>query len=555
MSALMAVAQLLAVLTGTADTHALVADPDGTVWAGTSGGLVRSNEGATRVFTPRDGLPDGTVRSLLRKGPLLFVGTDRGVARCRTTGDGLTVEATVGRRLRVEALAVHDGRLYLGTTTGLYVEADGRAEGRGEGSLDRLVPYRVTGMASAPDGLYFASPGQGTHRLGEPRRLRGDRLAWDVAIQGDSVWVATSAGLERYRTGRRVRGRVERASRAIPGRDLRSVRVRDGQLVVGSLGGGAWRIEGTRFVPDPSIPTEVPVQTLAFGPQGWLAGTAEGVAGCGAPAPRGPSMDNDLSALARTGEGLWIGTFDHGLVLLRPDGTFARFQEQSGLLDDRVNRLAVDGEGRLWVATDRGVVQRRGDGFILRGLLDRHVFALAFADGAIHAGAGDEVLRFDPGGATTLHPRGARPQDFATGPRGLVVASAEGLASADAGGWDLLTSDDGLVDDWVTAVAVRGSAMMLGSYASGVARVSDGRIEVLREDLWVNAGALVQLTDGTVAVGTLDDGLWLLRDGEWSHLGTVDGLPDDDVTALLPDADGTLWVATRGGLAHLALGP
>ena len=101
MSALLLAAQVLAVLTGTADARALVTDPGGTVWVGTTGGLVRAEGDSTEVYTPRDGLPDGTVRSLLRKGPTLWVGTDRGVARCRPDASGLHVQAVVGAGLRV----------------------------------------------------------------------------------------------------------------------------------------------------------------------------------------------------------------------------------------------------------------------------------------------------------------------------------------------------------------------------------------------------------------------------------------------------------------------
>ncbi len=555
MSLLLIAAQVLAVLTGTADTKALHADEDGTVWAGTTGGLVRADGESRLVFTPADGLPDGTVRALLRKGDTLWVGTDRGVAECTTDGDTLRVDSVHGGRLRVEALAIHDGRLWVGATTGLFVR---------EGDALRQLPRfeRVSAIASAGDSLYVASPGHGVYQLrGERRRrLRGDRLAWGLAMDGDQLWVATSRGLETYRGRRRLPSPAVRASRRIAGRDLRAVRIHEGAPVVGSFGGGAWRFDGRRFVAASGVPTDARVQTLAIGPSGWLAGTPEGVRGRRAPANEATLPDNDLSALARTAEGLWIGTFDHGLVLRGDDGSFQTFDEAGGLLDDRVNRLAVDAEGDLWVATDRGVVERQGDGFELRGLLDRHVFALGFVDGAIHAGAGAEVFAFVDGAFRRVDQPGQRPQDFAErGAGGVLVASAEGLARRTEGRWALTTSDDGLSDDWVTAVAVASDAAYVGTYASGVARMTEERVEILREDLWVNAGALAWLPDPSgdhrLAVGTLDDGLWLhdASSGDWARLGTAEGLPDDDVTAVLSNDDGTLWVATRGGLARVAL--
>ena len=37
-----------------------------------------------------------------------------------------------------------------------------------------------------------------------------------------------------------------------------------------------------------------------------------------------------------------------------------------------------------------------------------------------------------------------------------------------------------------------------------------------------------------------------------AYEGTADGLLDNDVTDVLPDGEGGLWVATRGGLSRLA---
>jgi len=51
-------------------------------------------------------------------------------------------------------------------------------------------------------------------------------------------------------------------------------------------------------------------------------------------------------------------------------------------------------------------------------------------------------------------------------------------------------------------------------------------------------------------IGT-PDGLYRLHDSRLTHLTTADGLPDDFVRSLFADTDGTLWIGTRNGLAHL----
>lgn len=74
---------------------------------------------------------------------------------------------------------------------------------------------------------------------------------------------------------------------------------------------------------------------------------------------------------------------------------------------------------------------------------------------------------------------------------------------------------------------------------------------------WVNNNALGLLEDGTLWVGTRTEGLFLRKDGRWSHLGKADGLPGNAINALLEsrlkDDSGRpiLYVGTYGsGLAR-----
>src|SRR5262249_22795805 len=70
---------------------------------------------------------------------------------------------------------------------------------------------------------------------------------------------------------------------------------------------------------------------------------------------------------ASSGEALWIGTRDSGL--LRLDGAPGQLQPfardpstQRSLADDRVYAIYLDGAGRLWVGTDGGLDLLQADG-------------------------------------------------------------------------------------------------------------------------------------------------------------------------------------------------
>lgn len=78
---------------------------------------------------------------------------------------------------------------------------------------------------------------------------------------------------------------------------------------------------------------------------------------------------------------------------------------------------------------------------------------------------------------------------------------------------------------------------------------------------YVNANAMAALSDGRLWVGTRYQGVLELKDGQWSALGTREGLPSDNVNAILEsserDAAGrpVIWIGTYGkGVARFADG-
>jgi hypothetical protein len=546
------------VLTATGDVRD-VAQQGGVVWAATTGGVVRVGPRETRVFTPDDGLPEGTARVIRLERGHVWVGTDAGLVRMkRPSGRVVSILSTDAP---VHALTRWRRALWVGTWDGLY-----RLDGGPHGKLTRHGEMgRVTALAGSRGLLYIATAGQGLHGYNGRRfgRIPSGPLCWDVAVRGRHAWVATSRGVRRYRRGRVAPHPAARGSRSLPVADVRAIRVTDAGLMAGTWGAGAfvwnearWQpLKGTRalgdaqvhaFAGSPSAPVVATAAGLLMrGANGWTRRLQDGL------------PDNDLTSLARTEEGLWVGTFQDGLVRIR-NGHIRVFRERHGLVDDRINRLEVDGAGDLWVATDRGVAERTGGVWKSRGLLGHHVFMIARARGSMWASAAGALWRWT--GArwrkVAAHP-GERPQDL-TATRGVLYsATAEGLATQADSQWKLkLSGPRGLPDDWATAVAPWDDGIAVGTYNAGIVALSGpgaGR-RVLHDDLWVNAGAMRRLRvrgSPVLAVGTLDQGLWLYDGDDWRSLTTADGLPDEDVTAILPGGEDAFWVATRGGLARI----
>ena len=540
-----------------ARVHTLAAGPGGAVWVGTEGGLalVDPNPTVPRVVRSWPGAP---VRAVLTVGDALYVGTwGDGVARIAVAAapedrlqrlpvrGGLPSEA----RERVTSLVALDGVVYAGSAgAGLFRVEDGRA----------LVPVAV----DLPHPQIFA--------LG----------AW----QG-RLWVGTLGGVVVWDPERgAVVGGAAGGAGAGATADVRAFAVVDGALVAGTYGEGLWAPEGAVRAAGGGLPDGVRfVDAVAAGGGGVCVAAHEGLwvrrdgrrfARAALDGP--PSAD--VTALARDGDRVWVGTFDGGLALRGADGRLERFEHP--LVDRRVNAVAVEtvagGGRRVWVGTARGLAVIEDGGRVVRLLTTADglphdevhaVVALRAGGVVVGTGRGAAVIR---GGR--LEPLGAK--------RGLPKRAVWALAEAeDEGGTLWIGTTVGLYrlragrraerfcaatghlpDDWVTAIALGGHGLWVGTYAHGVVRLDapgrggggeggGARTATAMGLEHVNPGGL-GVHEGRLYAATME-GLWSAPTGAAAS-GTAwrlheDAAPSEDVTAFVSTAAGLL-VASRRGL-------
>jgi signal transduction histidine kinase/streptogramin lyase len=212
---------------------------------------------------------------------------------------------------------------------------------------------------------------------------------------------------------------------------------------------------------------------------------------------------------------------------------FRRFGVEQGLPSSRINGLAQDRAGYLWVATDDGVARYDGVGMrvwrhnpgIVGGMPDNLVNTLLI-DGR------DEVwLAFSSGGIGVID---ARRREV----RPLTDADSGDLARADV--WAMAETPDG--------------SLWFGAFGQGLfRRAADGRVEHIGA-VPVGRGAeprvdIVSLavgSDGTLWIGT-GGGLARRADGQLEPVA-FDGIDGQAVMHLSPEPDGRLWVSTRSAL-------
>jgi len=113
-----------------------------------------------------------------------------------------------------------------------------------------------------------------------------------------------------------------------------------------------------------------------------------------------------------------------------------------------------------------------------------------------------------------------------------------------------------LRDNEVWALHEVKDSLWLGTYGGGLTRLSHGRFSFLTtKDGLVNdfVRALASDPSGALWIGT-DSGLSRLENGRFTNFKMKDGLSHDGVRALYADPDGRIWVATKGGLHTVTQG-
>jgi ligand-binding sensor domain-containing protein/signal transduction histidine kinase len=360
----------LALIPKDAGVRSLLTGRDGTLWIGTTAGLIAKKDGQERLITVKDGLGDNWIMALIESADgCIFIATRSGFSRWQNGElDSFRPQDGLSQSTVFSLYQDREGSLWVGTKHGLNQFLDGRA-----------VPYTVNeGLPTNDTGPVIQDPvgnvwvgtlGAGLTRF-DGRRFsvlttrQGlvsntiDALAVDRA--GD-LWVGTDRGLNRLHNGQV--DRTYTTSQGLPSNDVRSLfEDRTGALWVGTSAGAA-RLNGGAFARATST------AVVAMGEDGdgkvyiatatgvviWSGGNTTELQQNGAPL-RG------VDAFFRDRDGaLWMGMLGPGVRLLR-NGKLSSFFIRDGLFDGEIYGIVSDHEDRLWMACSKGIFSvPRGD--------------------------------------------------------------------------------------------------------------------------------------------------------------------------------------------------
>jgi len=241
--------------------------------------------------------------------------------------------------------------------------------------------------------------------------------------------------------------------------------------------------------------------------------------------PRSASGSDQSVALAtENGAVIWSPR----LTTDMPDDWLVLTSDNSGLPDDRVRAIAHDNAGNLWFGTLGGLARYDGSGWQTYqasdlGLDGAKVYALALGSDG----------RLWVG---TYH--------------GATVLEAAALSSQAQAGATLTAATSGLAGNWVTALAIEphpeGDRVWFGT-SGGLSRLdtTTGEWHDFTGAISADVTALLLDSDGRLWVGTQGEGLAVWDGQTWQSYRTGNSeIPYNTVTALAEVEPGVLWVGT-----------
>jgi signal transduction histidine kinase/streptogramin lyase len=315
-----------------------------------------------------------------------------------------------------------------------------------------------------------------------------------------------------------------------------------------------------------------------------------------------------MSTLIETSDGgVAAGTLDHGLCLVRPDGTVLCFNRTNGLPSDWVRSLCEDREGNLWIGTGNGLAELRPNNIAIIDSPDhwqgRPVLTITEArDGALWIGTEGaalyrmkqaEWMHFDAAQGIlgpyvwTASEDGQGRLWAGTWGRGLFVQRGDGfehapefedaapvlalLHIADGSTWvgtgiglahcthgkvQWYGPNEGLIHPDVRAVVQdRQGAVWFGMLGGGLGVVENGRVRQFRKASGLSSDFVQCLrldNDGSLWIGTSGDGLNRLKKGQFASISTSQGLPNDVICDIEDDGHGNFWFSSHGGIFRVS---
>jgi signal transduction histidine kinase/ligand-binding sensor domain-containing protein len=483
----------------------LFAPPSGGLWVGfTFGGVAFLNEGRVTFYTQNEGLPRGSVKTIVQQ------------------PDGLIWAATA------EGLARLEGARWQ------LIEAEMKYPVTDTWSL--LVDSGGALWVGAIGKLYFLPKGEAVFRQIDTHLV--GRLELTESPSG-AVWAADDIGVHKIYQNKNLKGRVKSAQREI-------LFDRDGSLWATRFPGGIRRL---------AHPETVSTQTVIM-PK-LMSDSISEIEGL---------TSNDVTGILEDREGnVWIATNKGIDRFSEPKLHWVDLRAQSRLNKFKIAHtgLAANDTGALWLANGAGLLLRRSDGDLERHDKAEDIFcAMRAKDGSNWFGSTTGLWQYAAGKFNSVPlPRGTDKEDVQAmaddAEGGLWISVVRrGVFRLAKGVWSQYGNLPVLPKfPSLSLASDKNGRVWLGYVKDQVAMVDGNDVRLYSKPQGVDVG-------NVTAIYGLRSRLWI---GGEQGLALLDGerfrqiLPDvaqglGSITGIVETANGDIWLNGSEGITHITAG-
>lgn len=286
--------------------------------------------------------------------------------------------------------------------------------------------------------------------------------------------------------------------------------------------------------------------------------------------------ENSRALLIGPDSSVWIATLGGGVNRLK-NGKISVYSTQQGLSNSHVYTLFMDGNSTLWIGTESGLNILHGKTGKVQPIKmpSNHARANAgFAaiqaitrdkQGNIWIGTNNGLYRYSNGEWATYTTQDGLPgnhiRSLMCDSRGTlwIGTIGAGLCRYRSGVFSTFSAQDGLTHtDVFDIVEDFEGSLYIGTGGGGLNRLRNGSVTVYSRRLGLaDPWSVMEDKDGNMWFSMFANGISVVKAGtsEVHHYSTKDGLPSNNAHGMMQDTDGSLWIGTRDqGMCHLVHG-
>ncbi|MBO1519772.1 ligand-binding sensor domain-containing diguanylate cyclase [Oceanisphaera pacifica] len=337
----------------------------------------------------------------------------------------------------------------------------------------------------------------------------------------------------------------------------------------------------------------------------WVVGARGGISHyqhqAWSPQPDADAMVNH--ALPTRDGRLWLATQNDGIYVRDGKKTVAHFSIEQGLPSPDVYHLIEDKAGRVWAGTAKGLVSITNNKVHLindiplvatealfiddrnRLLIGSEQGLFAMEEGKVRSLYGEQIqqavisilqdksgdlwlgtadrglVRISQFGIERLEVKHGLPEQrvmslFEDTEGSMWVGTNGGLMRLREVPFTSVTEQDGLAGNYVRTVLAHSDGSVWVGSSTGLTQIKNGHVQPL--ELTMPDGtvpSILSLAQGgpnELWVGTFTHGLLQIKHGKLvARYQRAQGLPSNEVRAILPTQAGSIWIGTANGLSQL----